>query len=45
MSKAALIRQGLDTVLGDGGSDPIDDLVGMSDADPVEDIDSVIYGA
>lgn len=46
ISKAALIRQSLEAELGDGGpGDPIDALVGLSDADPVDDIDAVIYGA
>jgi hypothetical protein len=45
ISKAALIRQSLRTELGPPGrADPIDELVGLSDAEPADDIDSVIYG-
>jgi hypothetical protein len=45
MSKAALIRQSLIAELGaSNSSDPIDELVGVSDAEPVDDLDSVIYG-
>jgi hypothetical protein len=44
ISKAALIRQSLLAVLGTASDpDPLDALVGMSDAESVEDIDSVIY--
>lgn len=45
-SKAALIRQSLLAELGprDHG-DPLDRLIGASDAEPVDDIDAVIYGA
>ncbi len=44
MSKAALIRESLLARLGPAQrDDPLDDLVGMSDAEPVEDIDAVIY--
>ncbi|MHB8296782.1 MAG: ribbon-helix-helix domain-containing protein [Acidimicrobiales bacterium] len=45
VSKAALIRQSLLTELGPSSDrDPLDGLVGLSDAEPVDDIDSVIYG-
>lgn len=44
ISKAALIRQSLLAELGPSGArDPIDALVGLSDAAPADDIDSVIY--
>lgn len=46
ISKAALIRESLRAELGAADErDPIDELVGLSDADPVDDIDAVIYGA
>jgi hypothetical protein len=46
MSKAALIRESLLARLGPSPrGDPVDRLVGMSDAEPVDDIDAVIYGA
>jgi hypothetical protein len=46
ISKAALIRESLLAALGPtSDSDPIDLLVGLSDAEPVDDLDSVIYGA
>ncbi len=46
ISKAALIRESLRAQLGPGeGRDPVDALVGLSDAEPAGDIDSVIYGA
>ena len=46
ISKAALIRQSLLTELGpDDHGDPLDELVGLSDAEPVDEVDSVIYGA
>jgi hypothetical protein len=46
ISKAALIRQSLRAELGPSKRrDPLDQLVGLSDADPVDDIDAVIYGA
>lgn len=46
ISKAALIRQSLLVELGPNRDrDPVDELVGISDAEPVDDIDSVIYGA
>lgn len=45
ISKAALIRQSLLAALGPPSDrDPIDLLVGLSDAEPVDDVDSVIYG-
>ena len=45
MSKAALIRESLLAALGPTKDrDPIDRLVGMSDAEPVDDVDAVIYG-
>jgi hypothetical protein len=45
VSKAALIRQSLLTELGPAEhSDPVDDLVGLSDAEPANDIDAVVYG-
>jgi hypothetical protein len=45
-SKAALIRQSLLTELGPRTPrDPVDQLVGASDAEPVDSIDSVIYDA
>jgi hypothetical protein len=45
ISKAALIRQSLLAALGPADDrDPIDVLVGLSDAEPVDDVDSVIYG-
>ena len=44
ISKAALIRLSLLATLGPPGhGDPIDSLVGLSDAEPVDDVDSVIY--
>lgn len=44
ISKAALIRQSLLAELGPASArDPIDSLVGLSDAEPIGDIDSVIY--
>ena len=44
ISKAALIREGLLGQLGpDPHGDPVDELVGLSDADPCDDLDSVIY--
>lgn len=44
ISKAALIRQSLLAELGPASDrDPIDRLVGLSDAEPVDDVDSVIY--
>ncbi|MBV8529529.1 MAG: ribbon-helix-helix protein, CopG family [Candidatus Dormibacteraeota bacterium] len=47
ISKAALIRAGLAAEIGVDQStpDPVDELVGISDATPVDDIDAVIYGA
>jgi len=46
LSKAALIRQSLLLMLGSSGEgDPVDDLVGLSDAQPADDLDEVIYGA
>jgi hypothetical protein len=46
ISKAALVRQSLRETLGPGEApDPIDELVGFSDAEPADDIDAVIYGA
>ena len=46
ISKAALIRESLLAALGPTKDrDPIDRLVGLSDADPVHDVDSVIYDA
>jgi hypothetical protein len=45
ISKAALIRQSLLTELGTTTRDPIDELVGLSDAAPVDDIDAVVYDA
>jgi hypothetical protein len=46
MSNAALIRESHVARLGPGDlDDPLDQLVGMSDAAPAEDIDSVIYGS
>lgn len=46
VSKAALIRESLLAWLGPRERrDPLDELVGMSDAEPVDDIDAVIYGA
>jgi hypothetical protein len=43
-SKAALIRRFVaEHIRGAPGRDPIDDLVGVSDAEP-GDIDSVVYG-
>jgi Ribbon-helix-helix protein, copG family len=45
ISKAALIRESLLAELGPADRrDPLDELVGTSDAEPVDDIDSVIYG-
>ena len=45
VSKAALIRQSLLAELGPAErSDPVDDLVGLSDAEPADDIDAVVYG-
>jgi hypothetical protein len=45
ISKAALIRLSLLAELGPSGQrDPVDDLVGLSDAEPADDIDAVIYG-
>ena len=47
VSKAALIRQYVRERLVDGQTrarDPLDDLVGASDAEP-GDIDEVVYGA
>ena len=45
-SKAALIRQSLLTELGSRTPrDPLDQLVGASDAEPADSIDSVIYDA
>jgi predicted transcriptional regulator len=45
VSKAALIRQSLLTEFGPAErSDPIDDLIGLSDAEPADDIDAVVYG-
>ncbi len=45
ISKAALIRQCLLGELGASGDrDPLDDLVGISDAEPVDDIDAFLYG-
>lgn len=44
VSKAALIRESLHAALGPTKDrDPIDLLVGLSDAHPVDDIDAVIY--
>ena len=44
MSKAALIRESLVARLGPGqNGDPLDDLIGMSEAEPADDIDAVIY--
>ena len=44
-SKAALIRASLRAELGPRATrDPLDELVGASDAEPVGTIDSVIYG-
>ncbi len=46
ISKAALIRQSLLAELGPSSrQDPLDGLVGLSDAEPVDDLDAVIYGA
>ncbi|TML37102.1 MAG: ribbon-helix-helix protein, CopG family [Actinobacteria bacterium] len=46
ISKAALIRQSLLAALGPADDrDPIDLLVGLSDAEPVDDVDAVIYEA
>lgn len=45
ISKAALIRQSLLTELGTKTRDPIDELVGLSEADPADDVDTIIYGA
>jgi len=46
ISKAALIRQSLLAALGPAADrDPIDRLVGLSDAEPVDDVDAVIYDA
>lgn len=46
ISKAALIRLSLLAELGPNSArDPLDELVGLSDAEPVDDLDSVIYGA
>ena len=46
ISKAALIRQSLLAALGPADDrDPIDLLVGLSDAEPVDDVDAVIYDA
>jgi hypothetical protein len=47
VSKAALIREYVRDRLGDGSRrvrDPLDDLLGASDAEP-GDIDEVVYGA
>jgi hypothetical protein len=47
VSKAALIREFVRDRLGDGSRsvrDPLDDLLGASDAEP-GDIDEVVYGA
>jgi Ribbon-helix-helix protein, copG family len=47
VSKAALIREYVHDRLGDGrkrSRDPLDDLLGASDAEP-GDIDEVVYGA
>ncbi|MHB8670141.1 MAG: ribbon-helix-helix protein, CopG family [Acidimicrobiales bacterium] len=44
ISKAALIRESLVSELGPARRpDPVDQLVGLSDAEPTGDIDSVIY--
>ena len=46
ISKAALIRQSLLAALGPADDrDPIDLLVGLSEAEPVDDVDAVIYDA
>lgn len=46
ISKAALIRESLVSQLGPARKpDPVDELVGLSDAEPTDDIDSVIYGS
>jgi hypothetical protein len=45
VSKAALIRHSLRAELGVAPArDPLDELVGMSDAEPTDDVDAVIYG-
>jgi hypothetical protein len=45
-SKAALFRQGLVLLLGTAsGTDPVDDVVGLSDAEPADSIDAIIYDA
>ena len=47
VSKAALIREYVRDRLGDGDGrtrDPLDDLLGASDAEP-GDIDEVVYGS
>lgn len=43
-TKSALIRSGLRTELGTRVAEPIDALIGSSDADPAADIDAVVYG-
>lgn len=46
ISKAALIRRCLLAELRPvAGRDPVDELVGMSDAAPSDDIDAVVCGA
>lgn len=43
ISKAALIRACLSAALGPD-ADPIDGLVGVSDAEPADDVDAIVYG-
>jgi hypothetical protein len=46
ISKAALIRQSLLAELGPSSRrDPVDALVGSSDAEPADDLDAVVYDA
>ena len=46
ISKAALIRQCLLAQLGpDADRDPVDELIGISDAEPADGVDAVLYEA